>query len=135
MKITWNSFLARRNISLDDLAKAYGLTYSQLCSYFTQRGASVPPRNHPEVTYIYGEESTPEAKPSAPPSAPEPVPAPKKQKKLEASIKNTKKELLSLASKLGVQEVNERMTKSKILDFLKGTGKVRVAKVKTGNKK
>lgn len=135
MMITWNSFLGRRNITLSDIVNAYGLSYDQLCAYFAQRGSSFPPRSHPEVEEIYG------------PAEPEPVvtvqkqkeakpqPEPKKVRLIEASIKNTKKELLAISKKLNVEDANDRMTKAKILGLLEKTGKVKVLDVKTTKKK
>lgn len=135
MMITWNSFLARRNISLNDIVKAYGLSYEQLCTYFSQRGVSSPARSHPEVEEIFGvgpaglQEPVAEEKPKS-----EPKP-PKKVRLIDASIKNTKKELLAICAKLQLDGVSDKMTKAKILAALQETGKVRVLDVKTAKRK
>lgn len=135
MMITWNSFLARRNITLNDVVKAYGLSYEQLCTYFSQRGVSFPARSHPEIEEIFGVDSADHhdvAPKEEPASEPKPI---KKVRLIDASIKNTKKELLTICSKLQLDGINDKMTKAKILSALQETGKVRVLDVKTAKRK
>ena len=135
MMITWNSFLARRNITLNDIVKAYGLSYEQLCTYFAQRGVSFPARSHPEIEEIFGVASVEPHEPAAEEKPnPEPKP-PKKIRLIDASIKNTKKELLAICTKLQLDGVSDKMTKAKILAALQETGKVRVLDVKTAKRK
>jgi hypothetical protein len=130
MMIAWKSFLLRRGITLEDIVKAHDLNYEGLCSYFAQRGASTPPRDNIQVEKLFGREEV--APPKEATSAPKPVAKPaKKPRLIDASIKNTKKELLQISSKLGLKDVSDRMTKSKILSALESTGKVRILSVST----
>lgn len=136
MMITWNSFLGRRDITLEGIVKAYGFNYEQLCNYFSQRGASYPSRTHPEVLELFG----PPKESVAPAAAnDEPIveaPAPKKKvRMINASIKNTKKELLDICKRLQLDDVNDRLTKANILSALEKTGKVKVLNVKTKKQK
>ena len=136
MMITWNSFLGRRDITLEGIVKAYGFNYEQLCNYFSQRGASYPPRTHPEVLELFGptrESATPAAVNNEPIVE---TPAPKKKvRMINASIKNTKKELLDICKRLQLDDVNDRLTKANILSALEKTGKVKVLNVKTKKQK
>lgn len=131
--ITWNSFLRRRKIALSDIVNAYGFNYDQLCAYFAQRGVSAPPRSAAEVRSLFGPENQPQPKPEPAPKV-DPVP-PKRVRLIDASIKNTKKELLGICSKLQLSGVSDKMTKAKILAALQETGKVRVLDVKTTKQK
>jgi hypothetical protein len=133
MIITWTKYLARRKIALEDVTKAYGYNYAQLSSYFLKLGVTPPDRDEPQVIEIFG------------PPVKAPVPATKKlfhapvtqarppRKKVEVSMKDTKKALLDLALSLSL-DVTEKMTKSNILNILSATGKVNVTQVKVARK-
>jgi len=135
MIITWTNYLARRKIGLDDIVKAYGYDYAQLSSYFLNLGVTVPDRDEPMVIELFGPPpsgagTTPQSPTNPPPKAVQP---PKPRKKVDASMKDTKKTLLKLASSLNL-DANDKMTKSSILDVLSSSEKVNIIKIKTARK-
>lgn len=128
MIVTWRRYVARRRIALVDLVRSYGLTYEGLVAYFSARGAVPPLRDEPEIVQLFGEQSKtaertiPDVK-SEPPSS-----VSEKQRRLEVSIKNTKKQLLDIAAKLGLS-TTEKMNKLDILSLLKTSEKIFVNEV------
>ena len=135
MIVTWQRYLARRGVKLQHIVKSYGLNYEGVVAYFGNRGAVPPNRLHPEIVELFGEPSpTVDHVKVEPASDPVPSPPKKKVKKLEVSIKNTKKELLEIAERLQMMSVSSKLTKAKILDELGKSEKIRVLKVQTNKK-
>ena len=131
MLVTWRQYFARRKISVQGLVNAYGYDYNAVCAYLEKRGVTSPPRMHPEIVDIFGMPA-PEKEDTPAPEASNPPPAPvKKKRQIEVSIKNTKKELISIAASLDIFEVNDRMTKKVILSSLEKSDKIKVLKVQT----
>jgi len=137
MIVTWESFCKRRRISLADLVQGHGMDYEKLCTFFKLRGATFPDRLDPSVVKVLGfPESSPMKKDPAPtPPSPEPaVNKPKPEKRIEVSIKNTKSELLDVASRLKL-DANDKLTKAKILEVLSTSPKILVKQVSTNRRK
>lgn len=139
MIVTWERYCKRRKITLGDLVQAYGLDYAGLCAYLKARNSTAPDRLDPAVVAVMGfpEPEKPKLNPSpAQPPVPEVKKAPveKKVKKVEVSIKNTKSELLDIATKLNL-DANEKLTKAKILEVLSANPNVLVKPVSTGRRK
>jgi len=139
MIVTWERFCKRRKITLGDLVQAHGLDYDGICSFFKARNATFPDRMDSAVVAVLGfpESKKPKLNPApTPPPKPKPkkpVP-PKKQMRVEVSIKNTKAELLDVASKLGL-DANDKLTKAKILEVLSSSSNILVKQVSTGRRK
>lgn len=133
--ITWKRYLARRRLELKQVVSAHGLSYEKLVTYFEARGVVPPSRDDLYVVSIFGK-PMPASEPKASPEIrQEDLEKPKKQKKVQVSIKDTKKTMLGLASRLGLDSVNDRMTKANILKELEKSKKVNVVDVKTNSKK
>lgn len=133
MIITWTNYLARRKIELGDVVRAYGYDYAQLSSYFLSLGVTVPDRDEPLVVELFGPAPVPNSPEVSTPAKPVVVQPPKPRKKIDVSMKDTKKSLLKIASSLNL-DANDKMTKSNILDALSVSEKVNVIKVKTTRK-
>jgi len=136
MIVTWERYCKRRRISLSDLVQGHGLDYDKLCAFFKARGATIPARTEPAVVAVFGFPETKKVKKNPVPkvpSAPKPV-APKVVKRIEVSIKNTKAELLEVASKLKL-DANDKLTKANILEVLSASPKILVKQISTGRRK
>jgi len=135
MIVTWERYCKRRRITLGDLVQSHGLDYDKLCAFFRARGATTPDRLDPAVVTIMGYPETKKVKKNPSSAVPiEPKPKPQRQKQIEVSIKNTKAELLDVASKLKL-ETSDKLTKAKILEVLSSSSKIRVKQISTGRRK
>jgi len=133
MIITWTNYLARRKIGLNDIVKAYGYNYAQLSSYFLSLGVTVPDRDEPQVVEVFGPPLVEATIEPPPETTPPPAKPQKLRKRVDASMKDTKKSLLKLAVSLNLA-ATDKMTKANILDMLTTSEKVNVIKVKTTRK-
>ena len=139
MIVTWERYCGRRGITLGDLVQAHGLDYDKLCKFFRARNATVPERLDPAVIAVLGFPESKKVKKNPAPTPPpvekvEPKSEVRKIKKVEVSIKNTKAELLSVASKLGL-DASDKLTKAKILEVLSTSSSVLIKQVQTGRRK
>jgi hypothetical protein len=138
MIVTWERFCKRRGLTLGDLVQGHGLDYDKLCAFFDARGSTFPSRHDPVVVALFGypepEKPTKDPESTPPPHEIVSNTSPRDSRKLEVSIKNTKAELLAMAVGLRL-DVNNKLTKTKILEVLAGSSKVVVNEVQTSRRK